>query len=158
MSVALLSVGLGGYVSLKVATALMTKRTHVQLEIHACEVVSAVAAVMILALTCLGVHSWFVRRQIAKFTLEGIGLFDETAHNEGNSGGEMSAITTRVRTWTELVEGWLLRHDYPAYVHFKNPSGQTMGAGLKNLQGREGTWSEVDTRLGRLAEITTRRL
>jgi hypothetical protein len=131
VSVALLSVGAGGYVSLKVATALLIRKVHVQVEIHACALVAAIAIVMIAVLTCLGIHSWWVRRKVAKFTLLGIGLLDETNRSSGDRRGDMTDIHYRYKAWVAHVETWLSRHDYTAFVHFRNPSGEDMATGLK---------------------------
>ncbi len=111
ISVALLTIGGGGYISLKVATALLARKVDVRFEIHSCLVVTGVAVVMIVALLGIGIHLWWVRRKIAHFTSQAISLMEDTRNNTTNSDGEMTAIEKRYIAWVKGTESWLKWHE-----------------------------------------------
>jgi hypothetical protein len=156
ISVALLSIGLGGYVSLRVGAAFVGHRLDQVVETTLCLAITATGVTLIVVLSTIFFHLWRVKNHIAKVTLEAIDLMLRVRANTGNLTSDLTKLIDEFRIWDERTQIWLEKNDYIAYVHFINEAGQPTL--VDRPQNKDSSLRKLDVRLTRLAEITTQKL
>ena len=153
-----MTIGLGGYVSLKVTTGLLTRKVDVSYEINLCLVIASAGVTVIICLTIVFFQIWRVRRRIGKITLKGMDLLERTRQNIIKREPQWEHLEREYEVWNKQAEDWLKINDYTAYFLFKNEAGLVATQGYKVIGGKEGLLCKLDVKLARLAEITTQRL
>jgi len=154
LAVTLIGIGLAGYVSLRVASAVANHAVRLGPTENLCLVVFDAGIVIFAAVSGSLIHQWVIKSKISKFMSTGILLMADTRRARSGDKELSEALWDRYVEWVTNILEWLGKHDVGAAIYFGNDAGQLM---MESLVG-DSIATRVDMRMGRLAEIAAKRL
>lgn|GEM_PF-3224377 len=154
LGVALISIGLGGLVSLRVGATLVDHPVNLVSADRLCAVVTGMGGVIFVTLIPVFLRLRRVRRKIAEITAEGVILLRESKLIADDDELGIDELAVRFNNWRLDAADWLRRYDYPSAIHFENDAGLIAVQELHGTTGAGWCQCEIDVRLERLAELS----
>lgn len=154
---ALLTIGLGGYVSYTVGRAFTTRPIHLGFIPVICLFLIIGGGLILLGLIAVFMHLWYVKRYLTRAAVrcESLYLRATILRKVGTNPDESADLDKRCKEWREETAKWLGKHDFAAYARFINDSGLVAAQGLLTDSIPDRLLAELDTRLARLLDIAS---
>lgn len=153
LSVTLIGIGLGGYVSLRIAD-----HPNLGSLTDLCFVFLGVGLGIFLILQVLYIRLHWIKWRVSYITAEGEMLFERLNEMESHPDETMESFIADYDRWVGDSTHWLYKHDRHACVHFKNRAGQLAVHGLVGGNDVANYLIALDTRLTRLGEIMAQKM
>jgi len=157
LGVALVSIGLGGLVALRVGATLVSHPVHLVSTEKFCAAVTGIGGAILVALLPVFLRLRRVKRKIAEITAEGTILLRDAKLIPDDDELGVDELADRFNSWRIDAAEWLRKHDYPSAIHFENEAGLVTVQELHGTRGASWCQCEIDVRLGRLAELSSGR-
>jgi len=154
LSLALISIGLGGLVALRVGATLVNHPVNLGSTERLCAVVTGVGGAIFISLIPVFFRLRQVKRKIADITAEGIILLRDSKLIPDDDELGVDDLAVRFNNWRLNAAEWLRKYDYPSAVHFENDAGLVAVQELHGTAGASWCQCEIDVRLERLAELS----
>ena len=154
LGVAMVTIGLGGIVSLQVGKALADRRLS---GVEGVELLCV--GIIVVGIAILGTVLWSLKslrefnQQLGIFVAEGGMLLHDSWGIEDDDEEKTAAFQERVADWVADVARYLGRRDIAKAAHFRNDAGQILVVLLYGSRGMNGQRVELETRLMRLGEL-----
>ena len=159
LGVALVSIGLGGYVSLRVGETLSSHASAGTGISSICLWVAVAGAIILIALQGVFAHRWYVKRTFFIITGKGHILYLKAKDYDPSKDADFAQLKNLLAeydSWRDASTVWMVRHNRNAAAQFANQSGLLLLQGIVGGQGANQVLVLIDTRLTRLNEIANR--
>ena len=153
LGVGLISIGLGGVVSVRVGATLVDHPVNLVSADRLCAVVAGIGGAIFVALLPVFYRLRRVKRKIAEITAQGVILLRESKLIPDDDELGIDELAVRFNNRRLDAAEWLRRHDYPSAIHFENDAGLIAVQELHGTIGASWCQCEIDVRLERLAEL-----
>ena len=158
LSVTLIGIGLGGYVSLRIANAVSKHHYPSGSLKDLCFAVFAGGVLVFPILQYLYLRMLLFKTHVTFITTQGEILFDRLNGLDKDSDDSLEKFKKDYNEWTYKSKKWLVKHDKHAAVHFENRAGLLEVHGLIGGSETANYLINLDNRLKRLGEIMTGKL
>ena len=154
LSLALISIGLGGLVALRVGATLVNHPVNLVSTERLCAVVTGVGGAIFIFLIPVHFRLRQLKRKIADITAEGIILLRDSQLIPDDDELGVDDLEVRLNNWRLNAAEWLRKYDYQSAVHFENDAGLVAVQELHGTTGANWCQCQIDVRLERLAELS----